>query len=786
MSLDSPPLLLLALPSIAVALWLRRRVFLRSLFACAAVLAAAAPRVGEPGAPARCRVYVLDASASVGGAGEALALAKADARDLGPADEAAVVWVAERASVEFAAGPAARLAALQRPAAPIAAGASRLADGLDLAASLVPAGRSGEIVLISDGRDTGGGSAVAAASVRRRGVAVRALPCGAGRRADARVDRVEAPGRVRAGERFEAVAVVSADFPTRVRITCGGDSREVGVEPGVPARVVFPQEPATKAITWLAARVEALDFRDVAPQNDANEAPVLLDGPLPVLVLAPEPGRAAERALAADRRFSVETAARPADLALFAAVVLDGLAAGDLGDPALERLAAFARSGGGLLLLGGPAGFGSGGFGDTPLDDASPFQAAPEENFTLVVLLDASGSMNEEASPGRTKLAEAREALRSLAGAARPGTTFAFAAFAGQARWIHPPTTDRAALLRALEKLDAGGPTLIAPALELARGAIGGGKSHVVLVSDGQSAEPEADLTALAAALRGAGATVSAIAEGADANAALLEKLAGAPPYLMRNFSELARLLREDLAREQGLTAKGTFASEGLPAVLQLNVVKPKEDAEPLLSAGGRPLAALRPFGRGRVAAFASALDPVWVADPARWGAEIAVLAARIARPDPGGRLSLAVDGADLVADWLPADPGDTPAAAAELTLPDGSTRPLTLIRSGAARFSARLREPSTGRFALATGPTRAAASRPWPPEFAASGARPDLLAALEGPASGPAPQPTPPRELAPWLLVLAAALVLLEFALEARASRAPAQRTEEKPISLA
>ncbi|KAF0243138.1 MAG: hypothetical protein FD180_3568, partial [Planctomycetota bacterium] len=132
-----------------------------------------------------------------------------------------------------------------------------------------------------------------------------------------------------------------------------------------------------------------------------------------------------------------------------------------------------------------------------------------------------------------------------------------------------------------------------------------------------------------------------------------------------------------------------------------------------------------------------------------------------------------------------PAVPGQDAAVEAELTLPDGLTRRVNLIRNGTNRFTVRLREPETGRFVLAAGTTRAAASRPWPAEYAAAGARPDLLALLEGLASGPAPAPVPPRELAPWLLVLAVAFVLLEFGLEARAAPASAGNAE-KPVRVA
>ena len=786
---DHPLAFLALLPALAAIGWLRRAPAWRAAAALCAVAAAAGPRFGAEGPPRFCRVYVLDGSGSVGGAAEALAIAKADAQDLDSRDLAAAVVVGEHALVELGAGSPDLLRGLGTVRTKAPDGGTRLGEGIDAAAGLVPAGARGEIVVISDGRESpaDGSGALASALARRRGFAVRVLPCGAARRADARVDRVEAPGRVRAGERFEAVVTVSSSFPTRARVTLAGESREVSLEGGTPARFSFARPPVAGAIEWVEARVEPLDFRDASPLNNMNETPVLRDGTLPLLVLSPDAGRPAEKALAADPRFGVDWSARPSDLALYALVVLDGLPASDLGDDGARAIDRYVSSGGGLLVLGGPDGFGAGGYGRTPLDPALPVRCTPEEGFTLVVAIDASGSMNEDAAPGRVKIAEARDALRSLVAAARPGTSFAFVAFNTEARLIHPPTTDRPSLLRAVEKLDAGGKTALLPALDRAKEAAGsGGRRHIVLVSDGISNPPEDEeaIAARAQALRDSGATVSVIAEGLDANLPLLRKIAPDHVYTMADFSDLARLLREDLAREQGLTAKGPFAVPGRPDVLQVNVVEAKDDAETVLSASGRTLAAVRPHGRGRAAAFASTLDPDWLADRSAWAVDIAALAARVARPDSGGRLTLSPDGPDLVATWTPAAPGDEPAVDGELTLPDQSTLPVTLVRTASDRFAARVRQPRTGRFVLTLARTRAAAARPWPDEFAAAGPRLDLLSPLAGDPSSPPPPDRPGHSIAPWLLFAALAALLAEFAAGAReaslysASHAPKMRT--------
>lgn len=781
MHFDHPWALLLLLPALAAAWRLRTALAWRAAIAATTLLAAAGPRLGPPTAAGLTRIYVLDASASAGGGVEALALAKLDARDLAGNDRAGVVVVGEVARVELPPGaPDAlhRLAAFASRAGPHA---TRLGEGIEAAAALVPPGAAGEIVLISDGRDTSGGAALpASAAARRRGIAIRAVPCGSDRLADARVDRVEVPARVRAGERFEAVVVVSASAPLRVRVAVGDRSRELQLDPGVQARVAFPQDPATEALTWVAATVESLNAPDVLPANNRAEAPVLLDGRIPVLVLTPASPSPAATLLRADPRFSVVESAGLDDLALFAAVVLDSIPAEQLGDAGARRVAQFVADGGGLLALGGPDGLGAGGYGATPLDPVLPVDTSPQDALTLVVLLDASGSMNDDAAPGRTKLREAQEALRALARSARPGTTLAFAAFSGSARWIAPPSTDLAPLLRALESLDAGGATAILPALELASTALGAGRTHVVLVSDGATAERPDALAAAAARLSAAGATVTAVAGGADAKTATLEAIAPGRVVLMKDFTELQRTLREDLARLQGLTAAGTFDAGDGRVALQVNLCRARDGAEIAGSAGPHLLAATRPHGRGRAAVLATSPRADWVRDPGRWTSLLSDLARAVARPDAGGRLTLAVDGDDLVASWTPAGPSADPAVAAELTLPDGATRPLTLLRTARDRFTARTRHPAAGRFVLSAARTRAAAARPWPPEYAATGPRPDLLAPLAGPAAAPPPPAPAGHPLAPWLLVAAVALTV---AAAAASLRSPAPPPKLAPV---
>jgi hypothetical protein len=134
----------------------------------------------------------------------------------------------------------------------------------------------------------------------------------------------------------------------------------------------------------------------------------------------------------------------------------------------------------------------------------------PDE-ATLVVF-DLSGSMNEEFSPGRTKLDEAKRALLDYVDTADPGGLFGLRVYGDQlpsapaaqrqlncledTRALVPVGRfDRRALRRAVRNADALGDTLITTALRAAAndfpdGALG----RVLLISDGRDECHDADL----------------------------------------------------------------------------------------------------------------------------------------------------------------------------------------------------------------------------------------------------------------------------------------------------
>jgi Ca-activated chloride channel homolog len=152
----------------------------------------------------------------------------------------------------------------------------------------------------------------------------------------------------------------------------------------------------------------------------------------------------------------------------------------------------------------------------------------------LVYLVDTSGSM---ASPD--KLGLAQTSLRLLTTKLGPDDTVALCTYAGSVREVLPPTraANRAAILRAIDELDAEGSTAMASGIELAyrlaaRTHVRGEISRVIVLSDGDanvgSKSPEQILESIRHH-RQQGITLSTVGFGSgNYKDAVMEQLANA------------------------------------------------------------------------------------------------------------------------------------------------------------------------------------------------------------------------------------------------------------------
>jgi Ca-activated chloride channel family protein len=152
----------------------------------------------------------------------------------------------------------------------------------------------------------------------------------------------------------------------------------------------------------------------------------------------------------------------------------------------------------------------------------------PKQRATVVLTLDTSGSMiATDISPDR--LAAAEQAARNFVQALPQGIQVGLVSFSTGANMVVAPTTDRSALLAAINGLQAVGGTATASAINLSLQAIksvpaakGDKKAPgtIVLMSDGSPTigengmSPTASISSEAAAAKSAGIKINTIAFG--------------------------------------------------------------------------------------------------------------------------------------------------------------------------------------------------------------------------------------------------------------------------------
>lgn len=490
---------------------MRSAILLRALVVGLALLAASDLTVDAP--VPRTRVVIVDQSRSLArGKGRVAALARAAVADLQPGDRVAVVRLGADAA------PLAPVPAEQADvvlAAAVAAPADPRGTRLDLAlrAALDVGGPGAEVVLVSDGRETGGDALAAATELAAAGGRLVAAIPDVSPPLGLRVARLEVAARAPEGARLpvEVEVTTAAGDPRRVEVVLevaapvpdGAVAAVVSlraagqVGPGAPLVVRFVTPPlAGRGSARLRARVVA-SGPDDAPEDDAREARVVLGGARRALVVATDErdpvgaalrgaGLSVDVVTPAGLAAALGAGARP-DLVVLSDVRWTSALAD--ATPALVRAV---EAGAGLAAVGCESAFGPGGWAGTPLEELLPVRCGPgrerERPLAVAVALDASGSM-QGVVPGTTTTRWRQAVPAALSGADEGGAL---------------ETGDGLAVL-----VFAAGPTSVRPLAPLERGALEALRTDLLERRTGGATDVAAGLVA------GLGA-LAAAAPGAD------------------------------------------------------------------------------------------------------------------------------------------------------------------------------------------------------------------------------------------------------------------------------
>lgn len=781
MSLLYPELLLLGLP-LGWLLWRSTthrslRFFLRLAIGLSLLIALASPH-GGGSVQGRDLVLVIDRSRSMpaGTATRTSELVDLAREGMKTGDRLAVVTFGSQAVIEQGPQTDPVFEGFQLEVDP---DGSHLSAALDRALTLIPENRPGAILLYSDGEFQGELPESVARRAAARGVRIDVRTTPQESEADVLVERLDLPSEVGVGEPFQFQAWVRTEEagPARYTLFRGEEiiaQGDVQLQRGLqPLRFRDRGQEVGMARYRLRIEVDG----DPILENNAALGVTRVAGARPILVInsTGQAGRLvnAMRAsgLNVEVRAAEEIAGQPAVwLENFRGFVLENVTASKLGKLLPAIASQVEDLGAGLLITGGRASFGVGGYYRSSIDALLPvtMELRVEQRkmgLAIAFVLDRSGSMGAAAGGGtKMDLANAgtMEAIRLLS----PIDEATVIAVDSAPTTVLPLTQvdDPQDFAGRVSGIRAGGGGIFTYTglLAAARGLEGSARAnrHIVLFADADDAEEPGEYQALLADLtENRGTTVSVVALGTDQgrDALFLQDVAargGGQIYFSEDAAELPRLFAQDTM----LAARSSFvdvatSSRIEPGLLAIAALPPG----PWLTVPGYNLCYLRPgaslgivsedeyaaplvatmqAGLGRTAAFTAQVDGSWGVPEAEW-AEAANVLVTLGRwisgqaPPAQYYSSVRREGREAVIS-IEVDPelGEAQPLTTRMVDPTGRSSPVELVPVGENRFEARvpLRSDGVYRFAAATPDGEVVPidpiALPYSPEFAARSER--------------------------------------------------------------
>lgn len=612
-------------------------------------------------------VFLIDGSDSISPSarGRAEAFVQEALQQKPAGDRSAIVVFGENALVERAPSDNTLLGRLQSEPAP---GRTNIEESVQLGLALLPADTRKRLVLLSDGGENEGRALDAAQLAVGRGVPIDVvdLHTAAGTGNEALLSHLHAPAFVRDGQEIELLATVESSVQQTAILRIYAD-QEVVVDRQVELSVGSNQFRATvkaEGQGFRRYRAQIEPQQDNRIQNNEVAALVQVQGPPRVLLVEGTAGEASNllRALEAASITGevIAPAAIPTDLAglsAYEAVVLVNVAARDLPVRAIAALPAYVRDlGKGLVMIGGTASYGVGGYGRTPVEEALPVYMDVRDrqdrpDLALVFVIDKSGSMDachcsgpnrrtaQLNEGGEPKIDIAKEAVIQASSLLGDNDTLGIVTFDNSAHWALPTTrgASPADVAEAVADVQPVGNTNVRSGLRAAEEALAKTDArikHVVLLTDGWG--EGGDNVDIAQRMRDNGITLSVVAAGGG-SATYLEGLAingGGRYYAAEDMAEVPQIfLQETIVAAGNYIVEHPFVpavandspildsfDAGLPPLYGYNGTTTKDTARTILVADDQsPVLAQWQFGLGRSVAWTSDAKGKWAHDWVTW-----------------------------------------------------------------------------------------------------------------------------------------------------------------------
>ena len=527
--------------------------------------------------------------------------------------------------------------------------ATNIAAAIEVAAASIPPFYVPSIVLLSDGNANMGDARKAAL---RAGIPILTVPLATRTDPEVQVSAVSVPAQVARGEPFNVEVVVDSNVEN--------GAGEIEVYRG-PHKVISEKKPLKKGenrfrfrqtidqerLAMFTARTKG--YRDTLLDNNSDFGLVFTSGRPRVLVIESDPKTVRDLSYALEEQ-DVQVDVRPAqgmpdslsDLQNYELLILSNVPATALTMRQMELARTYVQElGGGLIMIGGDQSFGLGGYYKTLLEEILPVRSDFEKekekpSLAMVLVIDKSGSMGGE------KIEMAKEAAKSAVELLGPSDKIGVIAFEGEAYWVTndiQPCTDKASVLDHISSIEAGGGTVMYPAMEEAHDALrktSAKLKHVIILTDGISAP--GDFEGISQTMAGDRITVSTVGVGDGADRDLLEsiaKIGGGRNYIVEDPNTIPQIFAKETVaasksaiNEQPFLAQVVRPTQALseidfasaPLLMGYVVTRPKATSEVILATeAGDPLLTWWRYGLGVCAAFTSDAKSRWAAEWIPW-----------------------------------------------------------------------------------------------------------------------------------------------------------------------
>jgi Ca-activated chloride channel family protein len=528
------------------------------------------------------------------------------------------------------------------PTASPSGDSTNLEAALASSMSAVPAGYIPRLVLISDGNENEGSSARAIAQMRRLQLPVDTIALAGRPSTDLRLDSVSIPHIAYAGERIPIDLTIQAPADAKASVDVSVEDRLLGTNgvqltAGMNTLRVHARL-NTSGATSISGRIHTSKFGELSFEQ------AIAMRRAKVLYLSQDPAGSDLNLLHVFEQGAFDVTRDASlidrDLANVQLVVLNNLDLNDLSSARKNRLDAYVRNGGGLLLIGGERQVYKSEQHMDALDRALPAKLAPPkspEGTSVILIIDKSSSME-----GR-KIELARLSAIGVVDHLRPVDNIGVLIFDNSFQWAVPlrRAEDKSLIKRLISGITPDGGTQIAPALNEAYRRVLPSKGvykHIVLLTDGIS--EEGDSIELAKKAADNQVTISTVGLGQDVNRAYLEKVAATSngrSYFLNEPQGLEQILLKDVKDYTGgtavervlapIVARKAEVLEGVgmetaPALKGYARYAAKDGAETILAIDGvkrDPLLVRWQYGLGRAAVFASDAKSRWAEDWMSW-----------------------------------------------------------------------------------------------------------------------------------------------------------------------